>query len=545
MTERTITYIGSDNERRVKKIKSTDIIRITGEHGPVVAGLILNQQLGATILASPCIFVDSGIIMSLVLSIVMCLISYYCSIGIIEIDVNERGCKLSDLYKKYMNNFGRFSYDVFNLCLLWPVLIGYIVLLGDLLIPCFEICGITVSTKVGRGIVIVLGATIIIFITVTYRNAQPRIRRLNLPDRFGKFISVETFLTCCWFLLVLFINASIYFARHHSIEPTCQVFKVNIRIFNSISIYSLCYALPSVFLSKIQLYTINRDDNKEIIKRRKIVTLGGIFLVFLFMTIPASMGYLFLGENTDGNVLNNFANNDALIVIMRIAYTVSITGSYVFISETVNEMFLDLFSACGHQENQSEGEVDLSENQTQDLEEQYMQNTPQVSRTSSHQAPDQNSPQVSRTGSILAGNENSLQNSTEQSPLITPANSREITNENSQLENTNNNDDQGIFSSNKTDVRAILAFIISTILPVVFATIFPEVKPVLGIAGSLGGCMVDFTLPSALYFVYRRKVDNSTVIQKILCAFCFVFGFVSAVIATWQAILGAIDSFKK
>ena len=254
MTERTLTYFDSENERKIRKLRSTDNIKITGELGAVVAGLILNQQLGATILASPCIFVDSGIIVSLLLSIVMCLISYYCSIGIIEIDVNEKGCKLSDLYKKYMKNFGRFSYDVFNLCLLWPVLIGYIVLLGDLLIPCLELCSVTVSSKVGRGIIIVFGATIIIFITVMYRKAQPRIRRLGLPDRFGKFISVETFLTCCWFLLVLFIKSCIYFARNHSIEPTCQVIKVNIRIFNSISIYSLCYALPSVFLSSNLIY---------------------------------------------------------------------------------------------------------------------------------------------------------------------------------------------------------------------------------------------------------------------------------------------------
>lgn len=511
----------NDSTDRSLSVNKDEPVKSVGELGPVVAGLILNQQLGATILASPGIFVDSGIVLSILLSVLMCLISYYCTIGIIEIDVyDETRTKLSDHYKHYLKNFGRYSYDVFNILLLWPVLIGYIVLLGDLLIPCFELCDITVPTKFGRGIIIILCSTIILFITVTYRKAVPNIRKYNRPDIFSKFISGETFLTCCWFLLVLIIKSSIYIHKHHSIEPTCRVIKADIKLFNSISIYSLCYALPSVFLSKIQLYKINKDDDSILIKRRKIVTFGGIFLVFLFMTVPALMGYLLLGEGTDGNVLNNFSNGDAMIVIMRIAYTISITGSYVFISDTVNEMFLDLFACdcCYNSDNndhENENENDLSEKKNnsqsvddkKDCEEAYR--LPEL--------------EVLQSGINYEDQ-----------------NESDIENENEKSEYKNVEKDSKCAKIAKT----VVAFIISTISPVILATIFPEVKPVLGIAGSLGGCMVDFTLPSALYFIYRRKTNTSTIIQQVLCIFCFVFGFVSAVIATWQAVIGVIDSFK-
>ena len=113
-------------------------------------------------------------------------------------------------------------------------------------------------------------------------------------------------------------------------------------------------------------------------------------------------------------------------------------------------------------------------------------------------------------------------------------------------ENTDNSEVRNVDTQTRCQkiAKIVSAFIISTICPVILACIFPEVKPVLGIAGSLGGCMVDFTLPSALYFIYRKHNNTSTIIQQVLCIICFVFGFVSAVIATWQAIEGVIDSFK-
>lgn len=508
--------VSNEDQNQTYSANPNQPIKSVGEFGPLVAGLILNQQLGATILASPGIFVDSGIILSIILSVVMCLISYYCTIGIIEIDVHDpTRTKLSDHYKHYLKNFGRYCYDLFNILLLWPVLIGYIVLLGDLLIPCLELLDVTVSSKAGRGVIIVLCSTIILFITVTYRKAVPDMRKYNRPDIFSKFISIETFLTCCWFLLVLFIKSSIYIHKHHAIEPTCKVIKADIKLFNSISIYSLCYALPSVFLTKIQLYKINVDDDHELIKRRKLVTLGGIFLVFLFMTVPALMGYLFLGESTNGNVLNNFSNGDAMIVIMRIAYTVSVTGSYVFISDTVNEMFLDLFK-CDGNSNDDDNDDDNNNHENESSEKKELPNISEEGEEV-YRLPELD---VIQSG-INYGDQNEPEND-----------------ENEEIRNLEKD------TKCQRVAKTVSAFIISTILPVILATIFPQVKPVLGIAGSLGGCMVDFTLPSALYFIYRKKTNSSTLVQQILCIICFIFGFVSAVIATWQAVIGVIDSFK-
>jgi hypothetical protein len=74
----------------------------------------------------------------------------------------------------------------------------------------------------------------------------------------------------------------------------------------------------------------------------------------------------------------------------------------------------------------------------------------------------------------------------------------------------------------------------------VLAMFVPNAKPVLEIGGGMGGCIVDFVFPAVLWI--KQSGKPWTNYQNILSILLAVFGVVCAVIATWLAVQGAIET---
>ena len=72
--------------------------------------------------------------------------------------------------------------------------------------------------------------------------------------------------------------------------------------------------------------------------------------------------------------------------------------------------------------------------------------------------------------------------------------------------------------------------------------ILPEVRPAFEIGGAFGGCLSNFFFPPLLYWKQLgRKWYHPSSIGLILFA---LWGFVAMIVATWEAVLDAIESFK-
>ena len=91
--------------------------------------------------------------------------------------------------------------------------------------------------------------------------------------------------------------------------------------------------------------------------------------------------------------------------------------------------------------------------------------------------------------------------------------------------------------------RAVVIFL-NNIIPLLLAMFLPTAKPILSIGGALGGCIVDFIFPSLMYIVYFWKSSNKFGFKYIVLYLCTLFGAVTGVIATYQAVIDAIDSLK-
>lgn len=89
--------------------------------------------------------------------------------------------------------------------------------------------------------------------------------------------------------------------------------------------------------------------------------------------------------------------------------------------------------------------------------------------------------------------------------------------------------------------RLILIPIVN-IVNVLLAILLPDIKPILGVGGSLGGCLVGFAFPS-LCRLMTRKASLLTVTNILHIVMC-VFGIAAACICTYTSVESAIDTFS-
>lgn len=99
--------------------------------------------------------------------------------------------------------------------------------------------------------------------------------------------------------------------------------------------------------------------------------------------------------------------------------------------------------------------------------------------------------------------------------------------------------DQGSLPFSKRWIVVLL----TNIIPLAFAIFLPRAGPALSIGGAFGGCLVDFFFPALMWFVISKKRWFHW--QNLLCLLFAAFGLVSCVIATYQAVLDAIDAFSE
>ncbi|OHT09415.1 Transmembrane amino acid transporter protein [Tritrichomonas foetus] len=90
--------------------------------------------------------------------------------------------------------------------------------------------------------------------------------------------------------------------------------------------------------------------------------------------------------------------------------------------------------------------------------------------------------------------------------------------------------------------KRIICLLISNSLPVLVAMVMPKVRPIFEIGGSFGGCLSNFFFPPILYWKQLgRKWYDPMSIGLLLFA---LWGFVAMVVATAEAVIDAIETFK-
>ncbi|OHT10433.1 Transmembrane amino acid transporter protein [Tritrichomonas foetus] len=390
---------------------------------------LLNSMLGAGILSVPSTFVNTGLSVSIILSILMCAISFACTLLVVQLSFDTNTIGLGDLTFTILGRVGTIILTILNVIFLMTAMVAYLILGGDMITSWFELGGIDVTSKTYHAIVILV-----------YSIVLPVILTIPRDISFLKYFSTATVISIIFFMISLIYKASDYSIKNGGINPTCHPGKIDFTLFSSLAVYGLSYALPAVVLPAIRMY------NPEL-KKRKRVILYAIVLCFILITVPGITGYVIFGDKTDGNILKNFDPNDVLMIICRCCFFVVVSCAYPMLSQSVMSMWAQLI-----------------------FKHELHSDLPTMKRT--------------------------------------------------------------------------VVFLLNNLIPMALAMFLPTAKPILTIGGAFGGCIVDFVLPSIMYVKFHKGEQKWWSYKFILCYLCGLFGLVTGGIATYQAVVDAINSLK-
>ncbi|KAK8835534.1 hypothetical protein M9Y10_030966 [Tritrichomonas musculus] len=280
---------------------------------------IMNSILGAGILSIPNTFVNSGIIPSIILILIMAILSLIATDMVISLAFKTQTVGLAQLTEKILGFWGALILTILNLLFLLTALVAYLVLAGDMITSWFDLGGIDLNPLAYHAIMELIYGIIPISLTI------PR------DISFLRYFSTATVICVIFFCVVMLYKAIDY----HKVNSTVKMSKLDISLFSSVSIYGLSFALPSVVLPAVKLYTTK-------VKRRWFVSMIGIIIALFFYAIPGVTGYLIFGDETNGNILKNFKSNDVVMIICRACFFIVVTCAYPMIAQTVQAMWSQL-----------------------------------------------------------------------------------------------------------------------------------------------------------------------------------------------------------
>lgn len=311
-------YSQSDPISDEKSNDSTNVVGHTSFMGTVLN--LLNSTIGAGILGVPNTFVNTGIILSIVILLIMAVLSKIATDLLLILGIETSSQSLGEMTEKILGRAGSLTLSVLNLVFSLTALVAYLVLAGDMITSFFDLGGIDV-TSLGRHALMILVYALLVPIALTI----PR----NIS--FLRYFSTTTVFCILFFCISMLYKV----IDHHKIEETTVLAKCDLSLFSSLSIYALTFSFPSV------IFAVTQTCDKDLKVRKNVVFVGIIFCVF-FVVFPGICGYLMFGKDTDANILKNFDSKDILIIICRVAFLVIVSCSYPMVAQNHESMWSTL-----------------------------------------------------------------------------------------------------------------------------------------------------------------------------------------------------------
>jgi amino acid permease len=147
--------------------------------------------------------------------------------------------------------------------------------------------------------------------------------------------------TAAVFCTIFYIGSMIYktinqWVSTEGLTQPIDIVKIDFSLFSSVAMFGLAFSFPPIVLPAIHSYN-------PLTRKRKIVTAWALGLVFVLVLTSGLTGYFLFGRQAKSNILQNFADNDILIVIVRAGFFIIVTCVYPMISQSVQSSWAQIF----------------------------------------------------------------------------------------------------------------------------------------------------------------------------------------------------------
>jgi amino acid permease len=270
---------------------------------------LLNALLGAGILGIPSTFQDSGLLLCMLLMIIVTFLSYVATAMTLKLQQATSSDGMDDIALHLMGPHGMFWLSImiliFNVC----ALLAYLIICTDFIISWLRLANIDWSGRWPRAAVVAV-----------YGLALPIALSVPKNLKFLSYISTFTF------FLILFYTVAIVYEMAASVadrglDPSRTLFQIDLRIFSSIAVHTLAFALPTCVCPII----CDSDPNVNV---RIKACFWSLLIALVICLVPSIACFLEFGENIQGNMLNTYADDNKLMIVVRAVFFLFLTLTY-------------------------------------------------------------------------------------------------------------------------------------------------------------------------------------------------------------------------
>ncbi|OHT02520.1 Transmembrane amino acid transporter protein [Tritrichomonas foetus] len=389
---------------------------------------LVNSLLGAGILSVPNAFTHCGFVPSLVLMTVVASLSYVASILVTKLQNVTNAGSFSDLAKITMGRPGSFVLSCCVVLFCYSSMTAYLIIGSDVIMFFLDMAGVHIDKSSWQRTLLVMVFSLCLPIAMT------------IPKQIAVLSAVSTFafIGLNMFVIAMILEGCVHLPRD-GIAPSVETGTLNMHFFNSLAIFSLCFALAVILLPVIM------PSNPNLHARYKAISWAS-YLSYFIVAIPAILGYLMFGDETKEVIFDSFDKSDIVMIVVRLSYFVILTASYPVLGISV----------------------------------------------------------LTTYGVAIYGVQDQKDLTWKQ--------------------------------------RAVCLFL-ENILTLSLAMFFPNVRPIMAIGGAIGGCMTNFFFPPSFYLIVSNKPWYTW--THILLIILAIFGILTTVISTYEAVLDAIHAFTK
>lgn len=389
---------------------------------------LLNSLIGSEILSGANSFTFSGLYISVALMVLCAGLSYISTIIVIRLQNRAGAESINDLATKISGKWAGNLVSSFTLCFTYSCQVSYLVIGSETINNWLELIGITNWGFGWRRAIVVFIYSMLLPIMLTIPRTMIFLNTASTTSIFCLF----------FFMLVMIVKGGIFLSKN-GINITVEKYSFDINIFNSLAIYALIFALPSIILPIIKTY------QPSLIKRFVLIG-SSFFICFTLFLIPSVIGYLMFGESVDQIILSSFDPKDIVIQILRVAFFFVVNASFPIVAMSISTDLSDI-----------------------------------------------------------------------------------------------------IFKSHDPTkiscLKRSIVLLLSNGPPLLIAMALPKVRPAMEVGGAFGGCLTNFFFPPFLWLKQSEKPVYH--ITNILCIVFSLFGIISAIIATYQSIIDALEALKE
>ena len=306
---------GHQNEGSLEYEENKVKIKRVGFFGTVMN--LLNSLIGSEILSISRSMRFVGVVFSVLLMTIIAILSYIATIMTVRLQNVLNAENFNDMALKLFGKWGSLGLDILVLLFTYSCLMAYLIIGGNNIKSWFTLLKIEDWMEGWKRMIVMLIYSLVLPVVLT------------IPKNIG-FLSIFSTLaifSVFLFSVALIIKASMYLPKN-GIEPSTKTFDVNIYFFNAISVYSVMFALPALCLPLL------KPVDPRMRYRYQIVGTS-FFTCYLLVIIPGVLGYLMFGEQTKEIILDNFADSDILMQIIRVGFFIVVTASYPIVALTV------------------------------------------------------------------------------------------------------------------------------------------------------------------------------------------------------------------